>query len=319
MSARSSDDDPYRGSPREAIVPEISRLDSTAAAVLRAPAETLRDLLELGKPRLSLLVVFTAGVGASLAPGSLGPARTALFLLGTALLVVSANALNCWLEVEADRRMARTRTRPLPAGRLDRWTALAFAVLLAVYAIPLLAIVANPLTALLGTVAHLVYVLLYTPLKRLTPFALHVGAIPGALPPLMGWTASTGETGLGGWVLFALLFAWQLPHFLSASLYLEDDYRRGGFRVVPVARGETAARRHLFAYTLLLGGVSAAPVAAGIAGERYLAAASVLGAVFAGLAGVGLAVPGRRWARRVFLYSILYLPLLATALVFDAR
>ncbi len=297
-----------------------ARLTSTAIASIRAPVAAARDLVELAKPRLSLLVVFTAGCGLALAPGSLGPVRAALFILGTALLVASANTLNCWMEIEGDRRMARTRARPLPSGRLDPWVAFAFGAVLGLYAIPLLAIAANPLTALLGAIAHVVYVLVYTPLKRVSPLALEVGAVPGALPPLMGWTAVAGEPGLGGWVLFAVLFAWQLPHFLAASLYLEDDYRRGGFRVLPVVKGEASARRHLLAYTVLLLAVSAAPFATGMAGSRYAAAAASLGAVFVALAAAGLRGRcGRAWARRVFLYSILYLPALATVLVLDGR
>lgn len=295
-------------------------MTSTAIAATRPPVATVRDLVELAKPRLSLLVVFTAGVGLALAPGSLVPVRAALFILGTALLVASANTLNCWMEIEADRRMARTRARPLPSGRVDPWVAFALGTTLGLYAIPLLAIAANPLTALLGAIAHVVYVLVYTPLKRMSPLALEVGAVPGALPPLMGWTAVTGEPGLGGWILFAVLFAWQLPHFLAASLYLKEDYRRGGFRVLPVVKGEASARRHLVAYTVLLLAATAAPSAAGMAGGAYAAAAVSLGAVFVALAAAGLrGGRGGAWARRVFLYSILYLPALATVLVLDAR
>lgn len=295
-------------------------MTSTAIASLRAPVAAARDLVELAKPRLSLLVVFTAGIGLAIAPGSPDPARASLFLLGTALLVASANTLNCWMEIEADRRMARTRARPLPSGRLDPWVALAFGGLLGLYAIPLLAIAANPLTALLGAIAHVLYVVIYTPLKRVSPLALEVGAVPGALPPLMGWTAVAGEPGLGGWVLFAMLFAWQLPHFLAASLYLKEDYRRGGFRVLPVVKGEASARRHLVAYALLLLAVTAAPSAAGMAGSAYAAAAAALGAVFLVLAAAGLwDGRGAAWARRVFLYSLFHLPALATMLVLDGR
>ncbi len=295
-------------------------MTSEAIALRRSPASAVRDLLDLAKPRLTLLVVFTAGMGLALAPRPIGPTRSALVLLAIALLVASANTLNCWLEREPDRLMARTRRRPLPAGRLDPWVAFAFGTLLAVHAVPLLAIVANPLTALLGTFAHVTYVLVYTPLKRVSPLALEVGAVPGALPPLMGWTAATGELSLPGWILFGILFAWQLPHFLAASIYLKEDYRRGGFRVLPVVKGDAAARRHLVAYTVVLLAVTVAAAPLGLAGGAYLSAAALLGAAFVGLAAAGLrSGAGGPWARRVFLYSIVYLPVLATLLVLDSR
>jgi protoheme IX farnesyltransferase len=178
---------------------------------------TLRDLLDLAKPRITSMVVFTTAMGLWLAPGTIGAARTALLLCGTALLVGSANTLNCWYERETDGLMIRTRNRPLPAGRLDPWTALAFGAVCGVFAIPILAIAINPLTALLGAIAHATYVLVYTPLKKLSPWALEIGAIPGAIPPLMGWTAATGTLSLPGWFLVGILFFWQIPHFLAIA------------------------------------------------------------------------------------------------------
>ena len=183
------------------------------------------------------MVVFTTAMGLWLAPGSIGAARTVLLLFGTALLVGSANTLNCWYERETDGLMNRTRNRPLPAGRLDPSVALALGIVGAAFAIPILSFAINPLTALLGAIAHATYVLVYTPLKKVSPWALEVGAIPGAIPPLMGWTAATGTLSLPGWFLFGILFFWQIPHFLAIAIYLEADYRRGGFKVFSVERG----------------------------------------------------------------------------------
>jgi protoheme IX farnesyltransferase len=283
-------------------------------------AATLRDLVDLAKPRITTMVVFTTAMGLWLAPGSIGAARTALLLLGTALLVGSANTLNCWYERETDGLMIRTRNRPLPAGRLDPWTALAMGILCGVFAIPILAIAINPLTALLGAIAHATYVLVYTPLKKISPWALEVGAIPGAIPPLMGWTAATGTLSLPGWFLFGILFFWQIPHFLAIAIYLEDDYRRGGLKVLSVTSGTVKAARWLAFYTVALVVVSLLAQPLGLAGIAYTVAAAALGAGFLEFARRGImgqAAGG--WARRTMLYSIAWLTALMFALVAFAR
>ena len=281
---------------------------------------TLKDLLDLAKPRITTMVVFTTAMGLFLAPGSIGGARTALLLFGTALLVGSANTLNCWYERETDGLMIRTRNRPLPAGRLDPWTALALGILSGVFAIPLLAIAINPLTALLGAIAHATYVLVYTPLKKISPWALEVGAIPGAIPPLMGWTAATGALSLPGWFLFGILFFWQIPHFLAIAIYLEDDYRRGGLKVLSVERGTVMAARWLAFYTVALVSVSLLAQPLGLAGLAYSAAAAALGVGFLEFARRGIMgqVAGA-WARHTMLYSIAWLTALMLALVAFAR
>jgi protoheme IX farnesyltransferase len=281
---------------------------------------TFRDMLDLAKPRITTMVVFTTAMGVWLAPGGIGPARTLLLLFGTALLVGSANTLNCWYERETDGLMVRTRNRPLPAGRLDPWTALAMGIVCGVFAIPILAIAINPLTALLGAIAHLSYVLVYTPLKRVSPWALEVGAIPGAIPPLMGWTAATGTLSLPGWFLFGILFFWQIPHFLAIAIYLEDDYRRGGFKVFSVERGPVTAARWLAFYTVALVAVSLLAQPIGLAGFVYTVVAAMLGVGFLDFARRG--VFGRAegaWARRTMLYSIAWLTALMLALVAFAR
>lgn len=297
----------------EALSPSVVELRWPIAARLAAIAE-------LGKPRITLLVMFTVAVGLWLAPVSPRAGSAALFLAATACLVASANTLNCWLERDIDGLMQRTRSRPLPAGRLEPRVALAAGCLLGGAALPTLFWSANALTAALGAVALASYVLVYTPLKRVSWLAVLVGAVPGALPPLMGWTAATGTLAAPGWVLFGILFFWQLPHTIAIALRLKEDYRRGGLQVLPLAQGDTAARRHLFVYTVLLVLASLLAVPLGMAGPLYLAAALLLGAGFLHLAWRGL----RRevepaWAQRAFAYSLIYLPALIGALVLDAR
>jgi protoheme IX farnesyltransferase len=283
-------------------------------------SSTLRDLLDLAKPRITSMVVFTTAMGLWLAPGSIGAGRTALLLIGTALLVGSANMLNCWYERETDGLMLRTRNRPLPAGRLEPWTALALGLGCGATAIPILALSINPLTALLGAIAHATYVLVYTPLKKLSPWALEVGAIPGAIPPLMGWTAATGALSLPGWFLFGILFFWQIPHFLAIAIYLEDDYRRGGLKVFSVERGPVTAARWLAFYTVALVAVSLLAQPLRLAGLAYTAAALVLGAGFLAFAKRGVTGPIEgAWARRTMLYSIAWLAALMLSLVAFAR
>lgn len=294
---------------------------SEALAIRSAPATIVRDVVDLGKPRITVMVVFTTAIGLWLAPSNaLGPWATAAFLAATALLVSSANTLNCWWEKDTDARMVRTRQRPLPDGRLRPETALVAGLAQGAIALAVLSWCTNLLTVFLGALALATYVLVYTPLKRVSPFALHVGAVPGAIPPLMGWTAATGSVGLGGVAVFAILLAWQLPHFLSISLYLKDDYGRGGLRVVPVASGIDAARRHLLAYAFLLAPVALAPSLVGLAGATYGISAAVLSAAFAWIVASGVRRrAGGAWARRVMLASVVYLPLLITVLLVDAR
>lgn len=277
---------------------------------------TLRDLVDLAKPRITSMVVFTTAMGLWLAPGGIGALRSALLLFGTALLVGSANMLNCWYERETDGLMVRTRNRPLPAGRLEPWTALALGIACGAVAIAILAVAVNPLTALLGAIAHATYVLVYTPLKKVSPWALEVGAIPGAIPPLMGWTAATGTLSLPGWFLFGILFFWQIPHFLAIAIYLEDDYRRGGLKVFSVTRGPLTAARWLAFYTVALVAVSLLAQPLRLAGIAYTAAALVLGAGFLAFAKRGVTGPVEgAWARRTMLYSIAWLTALMLSLV----
>jgi protoheme IX farnesyltransferase len=284
------------------------------ARVAASPLAYARDLVLLAKPRLSGLVVLTSAGGLALAPGRIGAARAALTILGTAAVVGAANALNNYLESDVDARMRRTRDRPLPSGRVEPVVALALGLVLPAFALPVLAAVANPLTATLAFVALATYVAVYTPMKQRSTLALFVGAVPGAIPPLMGWTAVTGRLDPGGLALFALLFAWQLPHYLAISIYLADDYARGGVKAFALVHGERATRAWIAVTAVVLVPVSLALLPLGVAGRAYGAAATVLGGALAASALAGLRRTGARQARSFFLATLAYLVLLFAAL-----
>ncbi len=277
------------------------------------------DLMSLTKPRLSSLVLATTAGGMWLAPGALTVPRMLVTLLATAGLVGSANALNCYWERESDRFMARTSRRPLPSGRMEPAVALGFGLGLAAVSLPALAVGANVLTAALGLLALLSYVLAYTPLKARTAAAMLVGALPGALPPLMGWTAVTGQIDAGGYVLFAILFLWQMPHFIAIALFRQDEYAAAGLKSLPIERGEDSCRLQIVLYLVALVPMTLLPFQLRIAGGWYLAAAVVLGLSFLGLGATGLfRALGRAWARQTFLFSLLYLAGLFAALMLDS-
>jgi protoheme IX farnesyltransferase len=284
-----------------------------------------RDLVTLAKPRITTMVVITAAGGLFLAAraGRLdgpGPSAATVFstILGLAMIVSGANALNMYLERDVDRRMDRTKNRPLPAGRMAPRVALWFGVALSALAIPLLAIGANALTALLAVVANLLYVLAYTPLKQHSQYALHVGAIPGAIPPLLGWTAGTGRIDAAGMVLFAILFLWQIPHFVAIALFRKEDYARAGLVVVPNVTGELASRHTIIRWIFAVVAASLLVVPLGLAGHGYLLCATIFGAIFFTWGCYGLRPgTGRKWAKSLFGISILYLVLLFAALVID--
>jgi protoheme IX farnesyltransferase len=298
-----------------AAAPAVAPGAASPARPAASPLAYARDLLLLAKPRLSGLVVLTCAGGLALAPGEIGLARAILSVLGTAAVVGAANALNCYVERDVDGRMRRTRERPLPAGRVEPTVALLLGVAVPAFAVPILALVANPLTALLAFVALVTYVLVYTPMKRRSTLALFVGAIPGAIPPLMGWTAVTGRLDAGGAALFALLFAWQLPHFLAISIYLAEDYARGGLVVFSLVHGERATRAWIAATAAALVPVPFALAALGVASPAAAALAGALGAALAAYALSGLGRTGGRWARSFFLATLAYLPLAFAALL----
>jgi protoheme IX farnesyltransferase len=300
----------------------------TATATLPADeargglAAFFRDLGQLAKPRITGMVVFTFGAGLWLAPGALGATRALIALLGTTLIVAGANAVNQYLERDVDGLMRRTAARPLPEGRLVPTVALAFGGMMASAAIPIMLVGGGFLMAALGLLAFYAYVWGYTPLKRRTPAALYVGALPGALPPLMGWVAVTGRVDVTGLALFAILFLWQIPHFTAIATYRDDEYTRAGFKVMALGRSPALTRATVMVSTAALVVVSLALAPLGLAGRVYLAAAATLGLGFLVLAARVLRVaPGTpeagRWARSLFFYSLLYLTALFLALGID--
>src|SRR6185312_1895018 len=204
-----------------------------AALASTAPRVHARDFIALTKPRITTMVIVTTAGGLFLAPSEVS-ARVALCaILGVSMIVAGANALNMYIERDVDRHMTRTRNRPLPAGRVSPRAALIFGVALTVLSLPILAFGVNPLTAMLAALANVIYVLAYTPLKQRSHLALEVGAIPGAMPPLLGWTAATNRVDAAGLVLFAILFFWQLPHFHAIALFRREEYARAGLQVLP--------------------------------------------------------------------------------------
>lgn len=278
----------------------------------------LRDLFELTKPRLSALVLFTAGAGMWLAPEPPTLARAAGALFGITSVVAAANTLNNWIERDSDRFMARTRNRPLPTGRLSARAALVQGLVLTALSLPLLAWMANPLTAALAALSLFLYVAVYTPLKRRSTWSTVIGAIPGAMPPLMGWTTATGAMDAGGWVLFGILFFWQVPHFLAIGLYRKAEYEAAGLVILPNVQGDEVTRRHITAYVTALLGVSMLAVPTGVGGWPTGVAAGVLGGIFWWKSVRGLVSQGNAgWARNLFLFSLVYLTALFMTMAVD--
>lgn len=283
-----------------------------------SPRATARDFLQLTKPRLSTLVLFTTAGGMWLSGERLSLGQWLVTMLATAGVVGAANTFNCYLERDSDRFMARTATRPLPAGRMEPRVALFFGFALALVSLPALALGANVLTAVLGLTALLSYVLVYTPLKPRTHWAMLVGAVPGALPPLMGWTAATGKISVPGLVLFSILFFWQLPHFIAIALFRKDEYQRAGLASLPLQKGDRTARACAVAYLTALLAVSVLPFVVHVAGLGYLAVAVGLGGWFFTVGVRGwLKQLDAKWARQLFLVSLVYLTGLFAALGLD--
>lgn len=275
--------------------------------------------LELTKLRLSSLVLITTAVGFWLGqrPGqSLWPLLEAC--LATACVVGGANALNQWWEREADARMHRTRTRPLPSGRLQPAQALGFGLALSLLGIGWLAGRAHALAAGLAAVSWVSYVLVYTPLKRRTALSTLVGAVPGALPPVIGWAAARGSVGIEAGALFLIIFVWQLPHFLAIAMVHRDDYARAGFPVLPVLEPEgLVTARQTLLYGLVLVPVSVFPAMLGLVGPWYFVGAGVLSLGFLVSVLVAVWQHSAAGCRQLFRASIAYLPLLFALLVVD--
>lgn len=278
----------------------------------------LQDLTTLAKPGITFMSVLMAAGGMALARPGYSLLGWLLPLGFIALCVAAANALNMYLEREGDKLMARTRRRPLPAGRMSARGVLFGGLLAGLTSVVGLALVSNPLTALLGALSLISYVWIYTPLKRRTPWALVIGAFPGAAPPLMGWTAVTGRIDAVGIVLFLILLLWQIPHFIAIAIYRQQDYDRAGIKAWPSVRGMDDAKVQALVYSLVLVPVSLLLVPLGAAGFVYFAVAGGAGAWFFISCLRGFEPQsGARWARAFFLVTLAYLPLLTAALAVD--
>lgn len=274
---------------------------------------------DLIKARLTFLVLLTTLVGFYV--GFQGPINLMLLLhtmLGTALVASGAAALNQLLERDYDAMMRRTEDRPLPSGRMTPRTVLILGAAFGAIGLIYLAFAVNLLTSLLGAITLASYVFIYTPLKRVTTRNTIVGAIPGALPPLMGWTAARGEINVAGWSLFAILFFWQMPHFYAIAWMYREDYAKAGYRMLPVVdpEGHRTGRQAVF-HTLGLLPVSLCPFIFHLAGPVYLAGALLLGFAYLWCAVQFLRQISVPRARKLFFASILYLPLLLGTMVFD--
>ncbi len=278
---------------------------------------TLADHIELTKPRITAMVVFTALVGFVLAsPGPLHPLLLTSALVGTALVAAGAAVLNQVLERATDAAMVRTRRRPLPAGRVQPAEASVFGGVITTAGLAVLLSACGPAPAAFAFATWASYLFVYTPLKRRTPLATLIGAVPGALPPVIGWSAADPSVGLGAFILFAILFLWQVPHFLAIAWLYRDDYARGGFPMLPVLDREGSfTARQTVVHSLALTAVSLTPALTGMASGVYLLAALFLGA---GLSVTALRLLSTREvgaARRLFLASVLYLPALSCLLL----
>lgn len=281
----------------------------------------LRAYLELGKLRLSSLAVFAVLAGLWLgSPPMVTPSLRLAFwtTLGSLLIAIAGNALNMYSERDVDPLMERTRHRPLPTGRLSPAQVLVFGSTCAVLGLLVLAIETNGLATVLCGLVFASYVFLYTPLKRVTELNTLVGAVPGALPPVVGYAAARGELDVAAGVLFTILFLWQIPHFLAISWRYRHDYARGGMKMLAARDAEgVTIRRQMLVYTLALVVVSLLPYRVGMSGGAYLASAALLGVVFAVPVFFAAVLRWESAMRQTFIVSIVYLPLLLGVMVLD--
>lgn len=299
-------------------------LRSSAVAVVERTPLTFRERIaayaELTKPRITFLIVATSAAGFALgSPGRLDYVAMLSALLGVALLSSGIATLNQYAERDLDGLMRRTAARPLPSGKLAPWEAFAFGAGITVLAEIYLLVLVNPLSALLGLTVIAGYLFAYTPLKTRTTLSTLVGAFPGAVPPLIGWTAARGTISVEGWVLFAILFLWQFPHFLAIAWMYREDYARAGILMLPVVEpdGRVTAQQ-IVIYTLMLLPVSLLPTVLGMTGRIYFIGAFVLGLLFLYSSLRAAFSMSRQQARRLLLASVLYLPLLFLLMVLNS-
>jgi protoheme IX farnesyltransferase len=289
------------------------------APMVRARRRVLTDLVSLTKPRVVLMILVTTVVGYYVGlTGTPDYARLVHLLIGTALAAGGTLALNMYWERDVDALMDRTRLRPLPDGRLAPLEALLFGAATTVAGLAYLAASVSLTSAVVTAATFVLYLFVYTPLKLRTPLCTLVGAIPGALPPVTGWVAARDELGVGAWVLFGILFLWQLPHTLAIGRLYRDDYARAGVRLLPVIDAQgSSTERQIMTGCLALLAVSLLPTLIGLAGQLYFAGALALGIAFVALGAWQAVIPSLTGARRVLYASLLYLPALLALLAFD--
>jgi protoheme IX farnesyltransferase len=299
---------------------EASRLTSPAAVVARTSVRQLiADYVTLTKPRVQLLLLLTTVATMEVA-GNPSLGLILLTLLGGALSAGGAGAVNHWYDRDIDIQMARTATRPIPAGRISPRAALTFGIVLAALSFLELSLTVNVLAAALALSGFLGYVFVYTLwLKRSTPQNIVIGGAAGAVPPLVGWAAVTGSLDPAALYLFAIVFYWTPPHFWALSLLMKNEYAKVEIPMLPVVRGEDETRRQITLYSVLLVAITLLPFAGRLFDGIYAVAAGLLGGVFLWLAIRLQRKPERRAALQLYLYSLLYLALLFAAMVADAK
>ena len=303
----------------------MSEASTVITPQIAAPASAM-DYVQLMKPRVMSLVVFTALAGLVAAPGHIDPFAAAVAILAVALGSGAAGALNMWYDADIDQLMARTATRPVPSGRIAASEALAFGLIMSAMSVTLMALAASVLAALLLAFSIFFYAVVYTMwLKRSTALNIVIGGAAGAFPPVIGWAAVTGTAPVDAWILFGLIFLWTPPHFWALSLWTSKEYARAGVPMLPVTKGAKETRRQILLYTLIAAPFGLAPVVTGLGGAIYLAVASVGGAaflwgavrVFMSRAGDADVRKDLRHAHILFGISIVYLFALFAALLVE--
>jgi protoheme IX farnesyltransferase len=295
------------------LSPGVAQLERLSAR------ERVAAYFELTKPRITFLIVLTAAAGFALAsPARVDYSAMLNAMVGIALLSSGIATLNQYMEKDLDALMRRTANRPLPTGKLLPWEALAFGVGLTALAEIYLAVLVNPLSAVIGLTVISGYLFGYTPLKTRTSLSTFVGAFPGAVPPLIGWASARGTIGVEAWVLFAILFLWQFPHFLAIAWMYREDYTRAGILMLPVVEPDgRVTGQQIVLYTVMLLPVSLLPTMLGTAGKSYFVGAIVLGLLFLYFSLRAAFSKSRRAARQLLLASVIYLPLLFILMVLD--
>ena len=294
----------------------IDTTTNTTLTSLPYPTATVRDFIVLLKPRVVSLVGITGLAGILMAPQDLHPVLMITAILCLAISAGGSGAINMWYDHDIDTVMTRTRLRPIPQGRISREDALNFGIFLICASVCVMGLAVNWIAALLLLLASMIYVFIYTIwLKRRTPHNIVIGGAAGALAPLIGWAAVTGDISVAGILLFLIIFVWTPSHFWSLSLLYRDDYERAGIPMMPVAAGEEITRRYILIYALLLWPVTMAPVFFGLGGLLYPIIVVIFGSLYIFLAIYLNRKPSRQIARHMFTLSILYLFLLFTVLI----